>query len=562
MHTLLRLAVLLALVFPILCDAWPLLSRDSSLQTVFQSVQEETPPLRIAIIGAGAGGSSAAFWISKASARHGRAVIVDVYEQADYVGGRSTAVYPHNNKSLDAIELGAYGLADFDRNMMRAAKEFNITLSNANDMRNNLGIWNGRKILTQLSYLGLESWLNRWKLVWRYGFSLPQWDPTWIWEAIDKFYSPYLSRFIDHETYISQARFTPLFFQTFSEHLLKNGFGKLLVHEVIGSVIRSNHGQSVDEINALMGAVIMRQAIGHSIVAGGASKAFEQFLNRSSASVYLNTKVTGIRLVSTNSKVKWSLSVEHDRPKLDIPAYDHVIIAAPFGPSGITILDSPKIEAEILMPPVEYIRRHVTVFTTLAAQPNPVYFNLPAGADIPTFVTTTVDGSRPNRIMANGVMELPEPEFNSLKYLYQTKALNEHGVDEWAVRISSKDTISDEWLARVFGEGMVTWVDRKQWDAYPKTKPMLFPPLNPGDGLWYINAFEPFMSTMETQTIASRNIVDTIFRIEFADGICPIRPTAKQVRCAGFGAGAECEDVLKPASDGKGAEGRLYGWDC
>jgi prenylcysteine oxidase/farnesylcysteine lyase len=43
---------------------------------------------RIAIIGAGAGGSSAAFWIAKAKERHGLDIAIDIYERNDYIGGR------------------------------------------------------------------------------------------------------------------------------------------------------------------------------------------------------------------------------------------------------------------------------------------------------------------------------------------------------------------------------------------------------------------------------------------------------------------------------------------
>ena len=46
----------------------------------------ETP--RLAIVGAGAAGSSAAFWISKAKERFGLNVDIDVYERNDYIGGR------------------------------------------------------------------------------------------------------------------------------------------------------------------------------------------------------------------------------------------------------------------------------------------------------------------------------------------------------------------------------------------------------------------------------------------------------------------------------------------
>lgn len=54
--------------------------------TIGQLEPDVTP--RIAIIGAGAGGSSAAFWISKAKQRFGIDVEIDVYERASYIGGR------------------------------------------------------------------------------------------------------------------------------------------------------------------------------------------------------------------------------------------------------------------------------------------------------------------------------------------------------------------------------------------------------------------------------------------------------------------------------------------
>ena len=44
-------------------------------------------PPRVAIVGAGAGGSSAAFWISKAKERFGIDVEIDVFERENYIGG-------------------------------------------------------------------------------------------------------------------------------------------------------------------------------------------------------------------------------------------------------------------------------------------------------------------------------------------------------------------------------------------------------------------------------------------------------------------------------------------
>jgi hypothetical protein len=55
-------------------------------QYIIQAPMPRQP--RIAIVGAGAAGSSAAFWISKAAERLGKDIIVDVFERADYIGGR------------------------------------------------------------------------------------------------------------------------------------------------------------------------------------------------------------------------------------------------------------------------------------------------------------------------------------------------------------------------------------------------------------------------------------------------------------------------------------------
>jgi predicted NAD/FAD-dependent oxidoreductase len=49
-----------------------------------------TPPHRIAIIGAGAGGSSAAFWLARAQNRTPEySVDIEVFEKETYVGGRA-----------------------------------------------------------------------------------------------------------------------------------------------------------------------------------------------------------------------------------------------------------------------------------------------------------------------------------------------------------------------------------------------------------------------------------------------------------------------------------------
>lgn len=63
------------------------------------SLSTDVIPHKIAIIGAGAGGSSAAFWIAKAKERTQVVVEIDVYEREGYVGGRVYLFFDH----LDSV---------------------------------------------------------------------------------------------------------------------------------------------------------------------------------------------------------------------------------------------------------------------------------------------------------------------------------------------------------------------------------------------------------------------------------------------------------------------------
>ena len=57
-------------------------------QTVCNNSRDDSTTLRVAVIGAGAAGSSAAWWLHLASDRLGRPIEVEVFERADYIGGR------------------------------------------------------------------------------------------------------------------------------------------------------------------------------------------------------------------------------------------------------------------------------------------------------------------------------------------------------------------------------------------------------------------------------------------------------------------------------------------
>ena len=76
------------------------------------SPEDDEPPRgtpRVAIVGAGAAGSSASFWISKAQERFGVDVEVDVYEKTSRIGGSwysySCVLVPTQSNSRESYSI-------------------------------------------------------------------------------------------------------------------------------------------------------------------------------------------------------------------------------------------------------------------------------------------------------------------------------------------------------------------------------------------------------------------------------------------------------------------------
>jgi len=248
-------------------------------------------------------------------------------------------------------------------------------------------------------------------------------------------------------------------------------------------------------------------------------------VERSGAQLFLKTEVVGIERHSDHT---WTIVTEAERRN-----YDAVVMAAPYHTSQISL----PADLSSLIPTQPYVHLHVTLLTTTAPTPNPVYFGYKPGSKVPTNIMTTLDGLRRGG---------KAPEFNSLTYHGPVKfAKNEthdrRGTGEWVAKIFSMERISDEWLAAMF-QNEVGWVLRKEWDAYPELPPTTkFPPIKLDHGLFYVNAFEPFISCMETETIASRNVVDLLMREKFNSTICPLVEEKRE-------ASVHAEFV--------------YGWDC
>nr|BAH22596.1 hypothetical protein [Pholiota nameko] len=496
---------------------------------------------RIAIIGAGAGGSSASFWISKAKERFGLDVEIDVYERNDYIGGRSTIVYPYNDSSLPELELGASIFVEANKNLWRASDEFNLTRRNFHSEDYEAGIWDGKELLFSFS----GGWWDTAKMIWRYGILSPRRVDAYVSSMIKQIlllYSPASPKWDNITNLSATLGWIENLNTTTAEYLAKQGVSEKYTNEVVEAATRVNYGQNVNSLHALEGAVSMA-GTGANGIKGGNFQLFEQFLNRSGANVYLNTPVSSITQKSSASHL-WA--VKSPRGTVN---YKAVILAAPFHSSTILVPESISEQVK----PQPYVHLHVTLLTTTSATPNPEYFGLPASSSVPRMLLTTTQGGK------------TAPEFNSLSY---------HGFvrdGEWAVKIFSAEKISDEWLDNMF-RGKVGWVLRKEWDAYTENPPTLeFPPVKLDTGFYYVNSFEPyvyrkisftailksyftrFISTMETETISSRNIVELMLNDEFSSSIC-----GRTISESDENTSAD----FQPPTPTNDAPEFIFGWDC
>lgn len=119
--------------------------------------------------------------------------------------------------------------------------------------------------------------------------------------------------------------------------------------------------------------------------------------------------------------------------------YRNAVLAAPIHTSQISLPESLTVQVPE--------RPHESIFTTVlatnASHPDPTYFGLNPTATAPRTILTTVgrDGE--------------EPEFLSLKYY---SIIHRGELEEFVVKILSKEKLSDESLERLFGPESVRWV--------------------------------------------------------------------------------------------------------
>lgn len=212
-------------------------------------------PHRIAVVGGGASGTSAAFFLSEIARTAGKPTQIHLFERRDYLGGRSTVVYPFDEEggeyAYEPIEAGASIFVDANLNLQKAVKVFGLKTMAYGGERDGgrLGVWDGEEMVWEETPNG-SGWWDKARMFWRYGRALYQLRSLTA-AAVDNFLKLYQADFNRKGPYATISEmaagigdeFRRLPTMTGTEYLVdEQNVNPLAVNELVEVATRTNYG--------------------------------------------------------------------------------------------------------------------------------------------------------------------------------------------------------------------------------------------------------------------------------------------------------------------------------
>jgi len=526
------------------------------IQSPLRDIQPK--PKRIAIIGAGAGGSSSSYFLNQfaQSSEHEIPLEITIFDSNTYIGGRSTTVDAFNDKNYP-VELGASIFVKINHILYNATRDFGLNTAAkiyeaVEDAKYDLGIWDGTTFVYKAESDddddgNKSSWRGWWdiaKLLWKYGWA-PIRTQRATKDAVGKFldfYSEPWFPFASLEDVVHRSglvRYT----NTSGRALLKEvGVGELFTREIIQAATRVNYASNLGSIHGLETLVCMAIE-GAVAVEGGNWQIFAEMAKTSAHNIWLNTTVTAV--TKDKAKGTFTLQTSNDifHEHFNDDEFDAVILAAPH--QFADIIFSPALAS----PPKEipYNTKYVTLLTS-PHRLSPSFFGLESQAEVPSSVLTTLTEDLNDRLGSKRGQHAVGPTgFWSISTL-RTLGTNPISPEpQYLYKIFSAAPLTASFLAKLFDipytpssfenpsttttttdndpisllpRTAITWAYEKTWAAYPYETPtstfenfsLPFVGNDQGgsSGLWYTSGIESFISTMETSALAGRNVARLI----------------------------------------------------
>lgn len=425
-------------------------------------------PPKIAIIGGGIGGGSAAHFLSDLVSEK---IQIDLYEAKELGGRIATTVIDGR-----IFEVGGTVIHPRNKYMNYFRKKFGLSKL-VEDSEGVIALYDG----TEFPFIG-STWqiISLIKMVWRYGKSvarslgmvdqmLGKFDRIYEWQEMSK-------AFADMKSMI--AAMSPTFIdylnKTTKQGFMEQGLNERFVNEIVRASTKCNYGQNIN-IHQFVGSVSLAGIQpGLWSVEGGNKQIVAQLVNDSRAAVIFKEVVK----VELHSDETFTVHTEDTSKN-----YDVVIVATP-------LTSDAKLRVKFTGFPNEIKlngKYHRTVATIVHGRINYKYFAFDS------------EHSFPNLILSVG-----DTFFNSLGKISPVKSSAEH-INIW--KVFSSVPLNNTELDKLFMERYDTQVF--DWLAYPhyttydifKTNDSFV--LHPG--LFYVSAVEWAASAMEMSIISGRN---------------------------------------------------------
>jgi len=421
---------------------------------------------RVIVVGSGVSGSAAALRVRELL---GDAVEITVLEAGETVGGRAQ----RTSFAGEEVEIGGTLLHSTNGLVVDLMKRLGLKRAERaaeGGLDSGIGIWDGTRFVLRLR-------TGRWgflaAVIARYRLPSLRRLGVAAREALGRFERLYAlldgRRFRTPAELAEAAGFAELSRLSITDALLGQGVSQRAIDEIGGGVLRNMYNQSptIAAFPGFVGLIGAGLAGGELFsIAGGNNQLAEGSLRLAGAEVRTGCRVVEVRDDRT--------VVLEDGSELTA---DVVVLAVPLAVAGITL------PSAVELPPTRYRRVNVTL---VAGTPSATYFGTP---------------KPPNTIFT--VADSPTP-FNSI------------GTVGWSrseqvpiLKFFSLEELPDALVGDLVDD--VRAVKRHEWDAYPimEVNPQSAP-FELAPGIFFPNALEVYMSTLETETIAGRVVGDLV----------------------------------------------------
>jgi len=271
--------------------------------------------------------------------------------------------------------------------------------------------------------------------------------------------------------------------QASDEYFLANHVSADFIRSLANPVSRAIYSQnsSINALASLVSLVGTGYAGGSIYAVREGNKRICQILLRLSGA-RVETECPVRTLACFQSTTPGSLGYEIITRKGQRYRSNAVILAAPISDAAIKFVG-------IDIPKEHIMQEYKTMWVTcVAGSLNNTYFRVSASARLPDAILTK---------------ERHDLPFLSLRRIGTTAE------SQPVYKVSSADSLSEEVLTELFKDRTQTVIRR--WSAYPVLEPLnRLLPFRLQAGLYYVNTMEWIISAMETQVIASRNVVNLL----------------------------------------------------